>query len=185
MLKYGLINQPDFFCWLEKKWKAVFSGSIERIEAIARSCRFKAAIVEHDECEHGKRALLNLGHTFGHALETATGYDTSRLVHGEGVSIGIMLAHEFAERMNLVSPDLVKRVRNHLHAVGLPTQISAIPGLLPDTDTLMDYIAQDKKVCDGNLTFILPRDIGCAFVAKDVSKIEVRAFLMEKLDKIH
>jgi len=185
VIKYGLIDQPDFFHWLEKNWQAVFSGGAERVEAIASSCRFKAAVVERDEHEAGERALLNLGHTFGHALETASGYDAERLVHGEGVAIGMVLAHEFSARMNLVSPDLAEQVRTYLHAVGLPTQISDIPGNLPDVDTLMTYIVQDKKVARGTLTFILTRGLGQAFIAKDVPQTEVRAFLLEKIGKTH
>lgn len=185
MVKYGLIDQPDFFHWLEKNWQAVFSGGAERVEAIACSCRFKAAVVERDEHEAGERALLNLGHTFGHALETATGYDAERLVHGEGVAIGMVLAHEFSARMNLVSPDLAEQVRTHLHMAGLPTQISDIPGNIPDIDTLMTCIAQDKKVARGTLTFILTRGLGQAFIAKDVPQTEVRAFLLEKIGKTH
>ncbi|RCL02573.1 MAG: 3-dehydroquinate synthase [Candidatus Tokpelaia sp. JSC188] len=184
IVKYGLIDQPNFFHWLEKNWQAIFSGGAERIEAIACSCRFKAAIVERDEYETGEhRALLNLGHTFGHALETATGYDAQRLIHGEGVSIGMVLAHEFSVRMNLASQDLVSRIRAHLHMVGLPTQISDIPGNLPDVDTLMTYIAQDKKVIRSSLTFILTCDLGRAFIAKDVPQEKIRTFLLEKLAK--
>ncbi len=103
--KYGLIDKPDFFDWLEKNWRAVFAGGEARIEAIATSCQAKADVVAADERENGRRALLNLGHTFGHALEAATEYDGSRLVHGEGVSIGMVLAHQFSARMNLASPD--------------------------------------------------------------------------------
>ncbi|RCL00874.1 MAG: 3-dehydroquinate synthase [Candidatus Tokpelaia sp. JSC189] len=183
IVKYGLIDQPGFFRWLEKNWRTVFSGGAERVEAIACSCRFKAAVVERDEHEAGERALLNLGHTFGHALETATGYDAERLIHGEGVAIGMVLAHEFSVRLNLASSDLVERIRRHLHTAGLPTQITHIPGSLPDADTLMTYIAQDKKVTSGALTFILTRGLGQAFIAKDVPQAEVRAFLLEKLSR--
>lgn len=185
MVKYGLIDQPDFFCWLEKNWRAVFSGGRERVEAIARACRFKAAVIARDEYEAGERALLNLGHTFGHALETATGYDPKRLVHGEGVAIGMVLAHEFSARMNLAGAELAERVRQHLQAAGLPTGLCDIGGPLPDADTLMGYIVQDKKVADGRLNFILTRSLGRAFIARDVPKPEVRTFLMEKLAKIH
>ena len=100
VLKYGLIDQPEFFAWLEDNWRDVFSGGVARIEAVARSCQAKADVVARDEREAGDRALLNLGHTFGHALEAATGYDGRRLVHGEGVSIGIALAHRFSARLN-------------------------------------------------------------------------------------
>ncbi|MDF0697737.1 3-dehydroquinate synthase [Rhizobium sp. MC63] len=178
--KYGLIDKPDFFAWLEANWKAVFAGGAARIAAIAASCQAKADVVVADERETGQRALLNLGHTFGHALEAATGYDSRRLVHGEGVSIGMVLAHEFSGRMNLASPDDARRVERHLQAVGLPTRMSDIPGELPPAEMLMDAIAQDKKVKGGKLTFILTRGIGQSFVADDVPASEVISFLREK-----
>jgi 3-dehydroquinate synthase len=178
--KYGLIDKPDFFAWLEANWKAVFAGGSARIEAIAASCQAKADVVVADERENGQRALLNLGHTFGHALEAATAYDSSRLVHGEGVSIGMVLAHEFSARMNLASPDDARRVERHLKEVGLPTRMAEIPGGLPPAEVLMDAIAQDKKVKGGKLTFILTRGIGQSFVADDVPASEVMSFLREK-----
>jgi len=178
--KYGLIDKPDFFAWLENNWQAVFAGGSARIEAIAVSCQAKADVVVADERENGQRALLNLGHTFGHALEAATAYDSSRLVHGEGVSIGMVLAHEFSARMNLASPDDASRVEAHLRAVGLPTRMAEISGTLPPAEVLMDAIAQDKKVKGGKLTFILTRGIGQSFVANDVPASEVISFLKEK-----
>jgi 3-dehydroquinate synthase len=178
--KYGLIDKPDFFAWLENNWQAVFACGSARIEAIAVSCQAKADVVVADERENGQRALLNLGHTFGHALEAATAYDSSRLVHGEGVSIGMVLAHEFSARMNLASPDDAHRVEAHLKAVGLPTRMSEIPANLPPAEVLMDAIAQDKKVKGGKLTFILTRGIGQSFVADDVPASEVISFLKEK-----
>ncbi|TBD06643.1 3-dehydroquinate synthase [Rhizobium leguminosarum] len=178
--KYGLIDKPDFFAWLEANWKAVFTGGSARIEAIAASCQAKADVVVADERENGQRALLNLGHTFGHALEAAAVYDSARLVHGEGVSIGMVLAHEFSARMNLASPDDARRVERHLKEVGLPTRMSDIPGDLPPAETLMDAIAQDKKVKSGKLTFILTRGVGQSFVADDVPASEVISFLREK-----
>ncbi|MCH4548280.1 3-dehydroquinate synthase [Rhizobium changzhiense] len=178
--KYGLIDKPHFFAWLEANWKSVFTGGSARIEAIATSCQAKADVVVADERENGQRALLNLGHTFGHALEAATAYDSSRLVHGEGVSIGMVLAHEFSARMNLASPDDARRVERHLKEVGLPTRMSEIPGDLPPAESLMDAIAQDKKVKRGKLTFILTRGIGQSFVADDVPASEVISFLRDK-----
>lgn len=178
--KYGLIDKPDFFAWLEANWQAVFAGGAARIEAIATSCQAKSDVVVADERETGQRALLNLGHTFGHALEAATAYDSARLVHGEGVSIGMVLAHEFSARMNLASPDAARRVESHLKAVGLPTRMSEIPGALPPAEVLMDAIAQDKKVKGGKLTFILTRGIGQSLVADDVPASEVLSFLKEK-----
>jgi 3-dehydroquinate synthase len=177
--KYGLIDKPDFFEWLENNWREVFAGGPARIEAIAVSCQAKADVVAADERENGRRALLNLGHTFGHALEAATKYDSSRLVHGEGVSIGMVLAHRFSARMNLVSPDLADRVEAHLRDVGLPTRMDEIPGELPPTEVLMDAIAQDKKVKSGKLTFILTRGLGESFVADDVPASEVERFIEE------
>jgi 3-dehydroquinate synthase len=181
--KYGLIDRPQFFAWLEKNWREVFSGGAARTEAIAESCRAKAEVVARDERETGDRALLNLGHTFGHALEAATGYDGARLVHGEGVAIGMALAHRFSARMNLASPDDAVRVEAHLRTVGLPWRLADIPGAMPGADGLMDYIRQDKKVSRGALTFILTRGVGQAFVAKDVPAAEVGSFLAEQIER--
>ena len=177
--KYGLINDAPFFAWLEKNWPAVMAGGgAERENAIATSCRAKAAIVAADEFETGDRALLNLGHTFGHALEAATGY-SDRLIHGEGVSIGMVLAHAFSAREGLCPPADAARVEAHLRAVGLPTRIDQIPGQRPSAETLLGHIAQDKKVSRGSLTFILTRGIGQAYVARDVSPDAVKSFLVE------
>jgi 3-dehydroquinate synthase len=178
--KYGLIDKPDFFQWLEANWRDVFSGGDARIQAIAISCQAKADVVAKDERENGLRALLNLGHTFGHALEAATQYDSSRLVHGEGVSIGMVLAHQFSARMNLASPDLAARVEHHLKTVGLPTTMADIPGELPPAEMLLEAITQDKKVKGGKLTFILTRGLGESFVADDVPASEVLSFLHQK-----
>jgi 3-dehydroquinate synthase len=178
--KYGLIDKPEFFTWLEENWRQVFAGGGARIDAIAASCQAKADVVVADERETGPRALLNLGHTFGHALEAATAYDSRRLVHGEGVAIGMVLAHEFSARLNLASPDDAGRVERHLEAVGLPTRMGDIPGELPRAEALMEAIAQDKKVKGGKLTFILTRGIGRSFVADDVAASEVLSFLREK-----
>jgi 3-dehydroquinate synthase len=177
--KYGLIDRPDFFAWLEANWREVFAGGPARIEAIAQSCRAKAEVVARDEFETGDRALLNLGHTFGHALEAAVQYDGARLVHGEAVAIGMALAHRFSARMNLASPDDAARVEAHLSAVGLPWRLSDVPGGLPDAETLLAFIAQDKKVSRGTLTFILTKGIGKSFIARDVPASEVLAFLKE------
>ncbi len=177
--KYGLIDRPAFFAWLEDNWQAVFTGGAARVHAIAESCRAKADVVARDEFETGDRALLNLGHTFGHALESATAYDGARLVHGEAVSIGMALAHRFSARLNLASPDDAARVETHLKAVGLPWRMADIPGSLPDAERLLDYIGQDKKVQRGALTFILTRGIGQSFIARDVPASEVLAFLRD------
>ena len=178
--KYGLINDADFFAWLEMNWRAVAAGWPERDHAIAVACRAKAATVAADERESGERALLNLGHTFGHALEAATGF-SDRLVHGEAVAIGMVLAHRFSARMNLCSPDDGIRVAKHLAEVGLPTRIADIPGERPDVETLMAAIARDKKVSRGRLTFILTRGIGEAFIANDVAPSAVETFLADEL----
>ncbi|TPJ23395.1 3-dehydroquinate synthase [Mesorhizobium sp. B2-7-2] len=177
LAKYGLIDRPAFFAWLEQNWGQVFAGGPARVEAIAEACRAKADVVARDEFETGDRALLNLGHTFGHALEAATQYDGSRLVHGEGVAIGMALAHRFSARLNLASPDDAERVEAHLRAVGLPWRMADIPGELPNAEALLGFITQDKKVSRGALTFILTRGIGHAFIAKDVPSSEVLSFL--------
>jgi 3-dehydroquinate synthase len=178
--KYGLLGDADFFTSLERDWGEVFAGGPAREAAIATSCRAKAAIVARDERETGDRALLNLGHTFGHAFEAAAGFSGS-LLHGEAISLGMVLAFEFSARRGLLPQAEAERVTRHLAAVGLPTHVSSIAGLLPDIDQLMNLIAQDKKVQRGRLTFILARGIGQAFVAPDVDAAQVRAFLVEKL----
>ena len=178
--KYGLLGDAAFFARLEAGWSEVFAGGAAREQAIATSCRAKAAIVARDERETGDRALLNLGHTFGHAFEAAAGF-SGRLLHGEAISLGMVLAFAFSARRGLLPGAEAERVARHLAAVGLPTHLSSMAGFLPDADRLMDLIAQDKKVQRGRLTFILARGIGQAFVAPDVDAAEVRAFLVEKL----
>ncbi|MEZ5840406.1 MAG: 3-dehydroquinate synthase [Hyphomicrobiales bacterium] len=180
--KYGLIDDFEFFSWLEGNWRDVFAGGASRTEAIATSCRAKAAVVAGDERETGRRALLNLGHTFGHALEAATGFG-KRLVHGEGVAIGMVLAFRFSARLGLANGQDAERVRAHLSAVGLPTEISHIEGRISGADELMAHIAQDKKVKRGKLTFILARGIGQSFIADDVAPEAVRNFLEDELKK--
>jgi shikimate kinase/3-dehydroquinate synthase len=177
--KYGLIRDAGFFAWLQENWQAVFAGGPARQRAIRVSCAAKAAVVAADERETGDRALLNLGHTFGHALEAATGY-SDRLVHGEAIAIGMALAAEFSVRRGLCAPSVLTDVVEHFRAVGLPTRLDEIPGGRLETGTLMTLIGQDKKVSRGRLTFILLRAIGDAFVARDVPADEVAAFLDEK-----
>jgi 3-dehydroquinate synthase len=179
--KYGLLGDAGFFAWLESNWREVFAGGPAREHAIAVSCRAKAAIVARDERETGDRALLNLGHTFGHALEAACGF-SDRLLHGEAIAIGMALAFEFSARRQGLAPMAdAKRAIGHLAAVGLPTGIKDIPGQQLSVDQLMDLIAQDKKVKRGMLTFILVRGIGQAFIEAGVDAREVRVFLSEKL----
>jgi 3-dehydroquinate synthase len=181
--KYGLLGDAGFFAWLDANAKDVFAGSgTAREHAIATCCRMKAEIVARDERETGDRALLNLGHTFGHAFEAAAGF-SQRLLHGEAVALGTALAFEFSTRMQLMSGNDAARVAQHLAAVGLPTEIRHLQGEVPNADRLMDLIAQDKKVRRGKLTFILVRGIGKAFVAPDVDPAAVRTFLAEKLSQ--
>jgi 3-dehydroquinate synthase len=178
--KFGLLADAGFFAWLEANWQDLFAGGSAREHAIAIACRGKAAIVARDERETGERALLNLGHTFGHAFEAAAGF-SDKLLHGEAVALGIVCAFEFSARLGLLPGNDAGRVAHHLAAVGLPTHISDVAGLNVTADRLMDLIAQDKKVKRGKLTFILCRGIGQAFVANDVDPAQVRAFLVEKL----
>jgi len=184
VVKYGLLRDPAFFAWLEANWREVFAGansaSSAREHAIAVSCRAKAAIVARDERETGERALLNFGHTFGHALEAACGF-SDRLLHGEAVAAGMALAFGFSARLGLIAAAEAERAVRHLAAVGLPTRLRDIPGRLPDADALLQLMAQDKKVKRGELTFILVRGIGAAFAEPGVDPAQVRAFLSEKL----
>lgn len=179
--KYGLLGDNGFFEWLEAAAPAIMRGDAQaRIHAIKRSCEAKARIVAEDETETGVRALLNLGHTFGHALESATNY-SQRLLHGEGVSIGMVQAFRFSERLKLCAPGTSERVALHLKGVGLPTHVSEIPGDLPPAATLLDMMRQDKKAQGGKLTFILVKGVGEAFIAKDVPDHDVLDFLTEDL----
>jgi len=177
-VKYGLIDDEQFFFWLEEHQPEIFAGGPARAEAIARACAAKTRFVLADEKETGIRALLNLGHTFGHALEKATGY-SDRLLHGEGVAIGMVLAHGFSARLGLSPSQDTGRVAAHLKRAGLPTRLADIPGELPGTASLLDAIAQDKKVVRGALTFILTRGIGQAFIEKNVDAATVGAYLDE------
>jgi 3-dehydroquinate synthase len=182
--KYGVLGDEAFFSWLESNHGEVFKGGAAREHAIATSCRAKAAIVARDERETGDRALLNLGHTFGHALEAATGF-SDRLFHGEGVAIGMVLAAEFSASLGMIAPSHAARVKHHLAEVGLPTHLQDIAGFtqegLADADALMGLMAQDKKVRRGKLTFILLEAVGRAVIAKDVDPSLVRDFLQAKL----
>jgi 3-dehydroquinate synthase len=177
VVKYGLIDDEAFYFWLEDNHRAIFAGDAAlRSQMVARCCAAKARFVIADEKETGVRALLNLGHTFGHALEKATGY-SDRLLHGEGVAIGMVLAHGFSARLGLAPSQDTGRIARHLAAAGLPTRLADIPGGLPPTDVLMDAIAQDKKVVRGTLTFILTRGIGQAFIERNVDSAAVRDYI--------
>lgn len=176
VVKYGLIDDEEFFFWLEANQAEIFAGGPARGEAIARCCAHKARVVIQDETEQGVRALLNLGHTFGHALEKDTGY-SDRLLHGEGVAIGMVLAHGFSAQQGLAPGQDTGRIVAHLQKAGLPTTLADIPGTLGPTAALMAAIAQDKKVSRGALTFILTRGIGQAYIARDVEPAKVSAFL--------
>ncbi|MBY6055154.1 3-dehydroquinate synthase [Leisingera daeponensis] len=168
VVKYGLLGDAEFFAWLEQNGPALAAGDVAaRVEAVARSVQMKAGIVVRDETEQGDRALLNLGHTFCHALEAATGY-SDRLLHGEGVAIGCALAFELSSKLGLCSQEDPSRVRAHLKAMGMKTDLADIPGDLPAAEALLDLMGQDKKVVAGQLRFILARGIGEAFVTGDV-----------------
>ncbi len=179
--KYGLLGDAAFFAWLEANWRSVFGNSGSALtEAIETSVKAKAAIVARDEHETGDRALLNLGHTFGHALEAWTGY-SDRLLHGEGVSVGMCLAFRFSEALGLCSAGTASRVSTHLTAVGLPTRIGDIPGGKANADELVRLMGQDKKVRDGRLTFILVRGVGEALITRDIETAQVEAFLVQEI----
>ncbi len=177
MAKYGLIGDAAFFAWLEEHGAAVCAGdAAARRKAIATSCAAKAAIVGEDERETGPRALLNLGHTFGHALEAATGFGPE-LLHGEAVAIGIAMAFELSARLGCCPPADAARVRRHLAAVGLPTDLAPYRGRGWNADALLGQMGRDKKVRDGNIAFVLVRGIGQAFLAREVALSAVRELL--------
>ncbi len=180
VVKYGLLGDADFFGWLERHGPALAADERLRAEAVARSVQMKADIVARDETEEGERALLNLGHTFCHALEAATGY-SDRLLHGEGVAIGCGLALDLSARLGLCPQEEPSRLRAHLAAMGAKHDLAHIPGDLPGADALIELMAQDKKVVDGRARLILVRGIGRAFVTQDVPPAALRAVLADAL----
>jgi 3-dehydroquinate synthetase len=181
VVKYGLIGDRGFFEFLEARWREIFAGGPARAEAIAKSCAMKARVVVADETEQGERALLNLGHTFGHAFESLCRYDSERLVHGEGVAVGMACAFRFSRELGLCSGQESARVEAHLAQAGLPTRIRDIPRLGADANALLAAMRQDKKVERGRLTFILARGIGESFIARDVDEASVLSFLERDL----
>lgn len=175
--KYGLLGDADFFAWLEQNWQPIFAFDAEPLtHAIETSVKTKAGIVGRDETEQGERALLNLGHTFGHAFEAWCGY-SDRLLHGEAIAIGMCVAFRFSQALGSCSKGDAERVAAHFQAVGLPTRIGEIPGDKPDAAALLRLMGQDKKVRKGKLTFILARGIGSAYIAHDVAPERVSTFL--------
>jgi 3-dehydroquinate synthase len=182
IVKYGLIGNPEFFGWLEQNWQRLFAGESQALgHAIEMSCRAKAAFVEQDERESDRRALLNLGHTFAHALEIWSGY-SDRLLHGEAVAIGMALAFEFSEQLGHCATRDRERVMAHLSEVGLPVAIAEIPGEPPDAATLLRHKAQDKKVSGGKPALILAQGIGRAFIERSVPMDQLETFLQRKCE---
>lgn len=175
VVKYGLIRDRDFFEWLEANGAALFAGNrAARRHAVVESCKAKAAIVAADEYESGDRALLNLGHTFGHALESALGYSEA-LLHGEAVAIGMVMAFALSAELGLCPGEDAIRARRHLEASGLPIDRSALPPF--SGEMLVEHMGRDKKVRDGRITLILARGIGEAFITREVEPATIRRFL--------
>lgn len=184
--KYGLLGDADFFRWLEINGARLYKGDRTlQAEAVRNSCRMKAEIVAADETELGRRALLNLGHTFCHALEAATEY-SERLRHGEGVAIGCCLAFEASHRLGYCSPTASERIRSHFSKLGMVHRIADIPGELPSADKLIELMRQDKKVRDGKIRFILAKGVGQAFVCESANLDVIRHMLEDELaEKTH
>lgn len=183
IVKYGLLGDAAFFGWLEDNGLALLRGdAAARAYAIETSCRMKAEIVAEDERESGRRALLNLGHTFGHALEAWASYSAD-LLHGEAVSIGMGLAFKLSEQLGSCPPGRRERVVAHLRAVGLPVAIEDLGASgrgMPEPAELITHMMQDKKVSGGRLTFVLARDIGDAFITRDVSHDDLKRLLAKE-----
>ncbi len=178
-VKYGLIRDAEFFAWCERQGNALCALEPDPLRhAIVTSCKMKSAVVAADEREEGDRALLNFGHTFGHALEAETGF-SSRLLHGEAVAMGMVLAFDFAVRLGISPEQESDRVRRHFAATGLPTRLADIGLAGVSAERLLAHMGKDKKVRDGKITLILPRRIGDAFVMKDAPADKLRAFLAE------
>ena len=176
-LKYGAIDDFPFFEWLEKNGRGVLEGDVDaRLYAVTNSVQAKSRVVSKDEKEGGVRALLNLGHTFAHALENALGYD-GRMLHGEAVSIGMTMAHDLSVRMGLCPSQDRERLTAHLKAMGLPTDLTMVSDFNWDSNDLIDRMWKDKKVVGNTMTFILSKGIGQAFISKDVELNHVRHVL--------
>lgn len=177
--KYGLLGDADFWTWLEANGTRVLANEDDAlIYAVEESCKAKARIVIEDERESGVRALLNLGHTFAHAFEAELGY-TGKLLHGEAVGLGMVIAFDLSVRLGLCPADDASRVRAHLDSVGLPVTAKGLGKL--DANALLGHMAQDKKVKDGAITFVLVRGIGQAFLTQDVPLDEVTSVLQAAL----
>jgi 3-dehydroquinate synthase len=177
--KYGALGDADFLAWLENHAaNALADDGGALAHMVAHACRMKSAIVSRDERETGERAVLNLGHTFGHALEAATGY-SDRLLHGEAVSIGMVLALRLSAQLGYAQLSDADRLERHLHSVSLPVRIADITGTRPDVEMLMSHMMHDKKLKDGRLNFVLVRGLGHAFVTSEVPVEAVRALLAE------
>ncbi len=176
--KYGLIDDVEFFAWLEENGERLLAGDSQALaRAVRRSCEMKAEIVRRDEFETGDRALLNLGHTFGHALEAATGY-SERLLHGEAVAIGCGLAFDLSVELGVCPAEDAARARRHFASMGMRSSLADIPGELPGPDALMSFMLQDKKVRAGRNRFVLARGIGKAYVEDAVELDTVRSILV-------
>ena len=181
VVKYGLLGDYDFYCWLEKNFTKIKERDTQTlINAVAHSCEMKAEIVTNDEKEYGNRALLNLGHTFCHALEAATNY-SERMLHGEGVAIGCILAFDLSARMKLTSQEDPVRIKKHFSDMGMMNSIKEISGVLPDADSLVELMYQDKKVVNGKLNLILTKGIGKAFIARDISPNLIKSVINQTL----
>ena len=181
IIKYGLINDPGFFAWLEQNGARVVALEPDAItHAVAVSCRAKAAIVAEDETEKGVRALLNLGHTFGHALEAANGYRPD-LLHGEAVAIGMALAFRYGAKQGITPADDAERVRRSLEAAGLAAAIPGRQGGPYTAARLVELMQQDKKASGGKVPLILAHRIGEAYIHPDADLASVEAFLSGEL----
>jgi 3-dehydroquinate synthase len=179
VVKYAALGDKAFFSWLEANGEAALAGDAAALShMIAHCCRMKAGIVARDERESGERALLNLGHTFGHALEAATNY-SGILLHGEAVAIGMVLAFKLSERFGLAPPSDTRRLTRHLAGIGLPIAIPPIAGERPTPERLLEFMLRDKKAEGGQLKFVLVRGLGHAFVSADVPSGAVKAVLSE------
>jgi len=181
IVKYGCIDEPEFFAWLETHGAAILAGdAAARRHAIVTSCAAKARIVAGDERETGARALLNLGHTFGHALEAESGYGAD-LLHGEAVAIGMVMAFRLSAHLGLAPTADVERLERHFADLGLPTRPPSLPGRSWDPDRLLGHMAGDKKVKDGTITFILARGIGRSELARGIDMAAVPEVLVQSV----
>lgn len=181
IVKCAIISDPDFFTTLENNGNKLYTSETLLAQAITKAVEFKANIVSRDEKEHGERALLNLGHTFAHAIETLCGYNENQIIHGEAVAIGLHLAAKFSAQNNICNEQVPQRIESHLKGMGLPTHFSHIPKFKTTSEKFTEVMLKDKKNVGQNITLILLKNIGSAYIDKNITANDINQFIESEM----